>query len=191
MKRTSTAEEKRIMKRVSEMVEEWRPIAGWEGLYEVSNYGQVKTVSRKIRRGLGEYFFKGGVVKPIEMGNGYLAVNLTRSGKREQRLVHRIVLESFVGKSPSGFQACHNNGIRSDCRLENLRWDSVIANHEDKRKHGTLPIGESVHNARLNYGAVQYIRVCGKPIKLLAKELGVSAGCVEKAKYRQTWRHVK
>ena len=52
MKRTSTAEEKRIMKRVSEMVEEWRPIAGGEGLYEVSNSGQVKTVSRKIRRGL-------------------------------------------------------------------------------------------------------------------------------------------
>lgn len=54
------------------------------------------------------------------------------------RCVHCVVLETFIGPRPDGFHACHNNGVRNDARLCNLRWDTPVNNMADKVKHGTV-----------------------------------------------------
>ena len=69
---------------------------------------------------------------------GYLQVHLTRpDGSRHWALVHVLVLETFVGPRPTGHQAAHENGVKTDCRLENLSWKTTSENIRDQVRHGT------------------------------------------------------
>lgn len=173
------------------MSEQWMPFPAWEQLYEISDMGHVRSISRPCRTTFGVRMHEGQLVKPITRKNGYLVVNLTDKKRRGQILVHRAVLKAFVGFPVSGQQACHNNGIRSDNRLCNLRWDSVKANHADKKRHGTHQCGMRSGAAKLTDSLVRYIRSARKTIRELVMELGLSRGCIEKAKYRQTWKHIE
>jgi hypothetical protein len=82
--------------------EEWRPIAGFEGLYEVSNHGRVRSLDRVIARSNGvPYRARGRVLKPTphRRGKRPLAVSLADRGRRHQRLVHRLLAEAFGAAS--------------------------------------------------------------------------------------------
>lgn len=169
----------------------WVDAAGWKGLYEVSNLGRLRSVSRIGETTFGIRLYGGKSVTPIKRKiNKYLVVNLTCSGRRKQVLLHRLVLESFSGTCPDGMEACHNNGDRQDPRLNNLRWDTRKNNHADKKSHGTWQGGEKNPASKLNSLQVEEIRSSDESIADLAKRLGVSNGCVEKAKYKSTWRHI-
>ena len=93
----------------------WKPIKDFEGYYEVSNIGRVRSLNY---RNTG----KEKVLKNIECSNGYLMVNLTKNGKQKQFKVHRLVAEAFI-PNPEG-KPCidHINTIRNDNRVSNLRW---------------------------------------------------------------------
>lgn len=172
--------------------EQWLVVPGWDGLYEVSDAGRVRSVAREGETTMGKRLYGGQTVKPIERSNGYLAVNLTSRGRRVQRLVHRIVLTAFVGEAADGQQACHGNGNRRDNRLTNLRWDSVAANHADKNEHGTSPRGSRNPNSKLSEEKVLALRRRYRTnLAGMAAEFGVSRGAVEKVLYGQTWKHVK
>lgn len=120
------------------MSEQWRPVVGWEGLYEVSDQGQVRSVDRVIVRNDGQArTFRGRILRPGVNRHGYPMVHLSRPGEMKTKKVHRLVLEAFVGPSPEGAEGCHNNGDRADARLENLRWDTPSRNQLDRRRHGT------------------------------------------------------
>lgn len=104
--------------------ERWLPVVGYEDLYEASDQGRV----RNARTGL--------VLKP-RTHQGRLDVTLSRNGRVRTRLIHQMVLESFVEARPAGLVACHLNGDSRDNRLVNLRWDTVSANTLDSVRHGT------------------------------------------------------
>jgi hypothetical protein len=108
--------------------EEWRPIQRFQGC-EVSNLGRVRS-SRPSHKGHTRSLrvLKGTIGK-----NGYHYVNLDGIPKT----VHRFTLEAFIGPRPEGMEACHGDGIRSNNRLSNLRWDTPKANYEDSVRHGT------------------------------------------------------
>ena len=115
--------------------EKWLPVVGYEGIYEVSDLGRVRGVDRITAKGA----FKKGAMKAIQIGksHGYPVVSLSKGGREKTRTIHTLVLSAFVGPRPDDFEACHNNGIRNDARLSNLRWDTRSANQSDKRTHGT------------------------------------------------------
>lgn len=122
--------------------EEWRPVLGWEGYYEVSNQGRVKSVTRTTDDGLTIY---GRLRQPAMQGRGnpYWQVHLMRGGRDApfyRVAVHRLVLESFVGPCPPGMEACHNNGNGFDNRVENLRWDTHENNMRDQAYYEKLPV---------------------------------------------------
>ena len=129
---------------VQEGLEEWRPIPGWEGAYEASSFGRVRSVDRTIvvrNPGgvLGPRRFRGRVLRAGRIKNGYYLVSFTGPGrKREYRYVHDLVLLAFVGPKPAGLEVCHNDGTRDNNRLENLRYDTRQANAQDRWKHGTM-----------------------------------------------------
>lgn len=108
--------------------EEWRPIKNFHGC-EVSNLGRVRS-NRSSHKG---YFRHLRILKGTISKNGYHYVNLDGIPKT----IHCFVLEAFVGPCPEGMEACHWDGIRSNNRLPNLRWDTPKANHEDSVRHGT------------------------------------------------------
>lgn len=114
----------------------WLPVVGYEGLYEVSDDGQVRSVDRVVPRGSGTLFVRGRALIPTKIG-AYQTVGLSKVGVCATRRIHNLVLEAFVGPRPEGMVACHNNGRRDDLRASNLRWDSQSANLFDAVKHGT------------------------------------------------------
>lgn len=125
------------------MTEKWVPLYGWEGYYQVSDQGRVRSNIRYGETQFGIRRYGGKVLKPVYSANRYPKVNLTKPGKRYQIHLHTAVLESFVGPAPKGMEACHNNGNRHDARLHNLRWDTRKNNHADKKRHGTWQGGDN------------------------------------------------
>ncbi len=113
--------------------ETWRSIPGWEGLYEVSNLGRVRSVDRTVVTGLGPRRYKGRL-RRVYTGDD-LRPRVTFRGAYNYK-VCALVLKAFVGPRPHGMEACHNNGDSTDNRLENLRWDTPSANNYDLVLHG-------------------------------------------------------
>lgn len=182
------------------MRETWRPVPGWEGLYEVSDAGNVRSLGRTIAvldpvGRLRERRYKPKTLKPTAGPNGYRLVSFTHPDrKRECHTVHRLVLRAFVGECPPFFEACHGNGIRSDNRLSNLRWDSRSANAHDRKAHGTdvYTCGEDSPNAKLTDDSVRWIRqnVGKMSYRRMARSLGVGHRTVVAAARRESWKHV-
>lgn len=117
------------------MDEQWRPVAGLESAYEVSNIGRVRSLPRSVIRGNGRSLPVPGRILKINIGVvGYGRVNL---GKGNTRLVHHLVAEAFLGPRPDGWDVCHNDGNPTNNVSGNLRYDSRQNNLLDKRIHGT------------------------------------------------------
>lgn len=114
------------------MAEYWRDIAGFDGVYQVSNCGNV----RRAQRGY-QGRAKAKVLAASVNSSGYPLVLLYQRGVRKVSLVHRLVAEAFLGPAPNGAVVCHNNGNPSDNRVENLRWGTQSDNISDSVKHGT------------------------------------------------------
>ena len=132
-------------------------------------------------------------LKPFVDKDGYHAVRLRNNGRYSHKRVHRAVLESFVGPCPQGMTACHNNGIRSDNRLENLRWDTHANNVADKVLHGTAQRGESQWCARLTEDQVleiRRLRANGMLRKDIAARFGLAWQTVDAIIYRRHWKHI-
>jgi hypothetical protein len=117
-------------------------------------------------------------LKPQVMSTGYPMVGLHRDGKRHGRLVHRLVLEAFVGPCPDGMEACHNDGNRLNCALSNLRWDTPAANQADRVLHGTSNRGSRQWQAKLNEGDIPVIRELLRQ-GMLQRQVGVIFGVSE------------
>jgi len=103
--------------------ERWLAVPEWEH-YEVSDLGHIRRTG-------------GRVLKGLAIGDGYRGIILCRNKVHKRRYLHDLVLSAFVGPRPVGHYGCHNNGVRDDNRLANLRWDTPSANNLDQLRHGT------------------------------------------------------
>lgn len=116
------------------MNEQWRSIPGYEGIYEASSDGRVKSLTRITDRGRK---WQGRILRPAVMPSGYRIATLWRNGKQRTVLVHRLVLLAFVGEPPSSTEALHADGDRSNNTLANLSWGTHSRNQLDQVAHGT------------------------------------------------------
>lgn len=129
--------------------EVWKAIPGYEGLYEVSNQGRVKSLARTVHQVDGRVRrFKETIKACPITGMGYRTVMLYKDNKGSQRHVHRLVLESFVGPCPPGSVACHWDDDRLNNTLSNLRWGSRSDNAYDKVRNGRCPKASKTHCIR-------------------------------------------
>ena len=105
--------------------EVWRPIKGYEGMYEVSNLGNVRSLDRYVMLGNhgNQYcLLKGKPMKPHPNSRGYVKTELWKNGQGKLHLVHRLVAEAFIS-NPNNLPCIdHINTIKTDNRVENLRW---------------------------------------------------------------------
>ena len=126
--------------------EQWRPVPGWEGHYEVSDQGRLRSKDRYIVTKNGQRQFRSGRnLKPDVLQTGYLQYTLQANGKLERKTGHRYVMLAFVGPAPEGMEVCHENGDKTDNRLVNLRYDTHSNNQKDQAKHGTNPWAARTH----------------------------------------------
>lgn len=146
------------------MIEIWKPIPGYSR-YQVSNLGRIKGPKR--------------ILKPFVMPKGYHRVNLY--GEEENypgALVHRIVLEVFVGPCPEGMEAAHGDGDPGHNALSNLSWKTPQENAADKIEHGTDCRNEQHYGVKLTNEQVLKIRSSTALQKVLAHEMGVSRSLI-------------
>jgi hypothetical protein len=180
--------------------EVWKPIPGFPG-YEVSDQGRVRSYWQQT-------FHKGQpgstqirVDEPqrilqTTLSAGYQRVCLAQNGHYPRIRVHRLVLLAFVGPCPPGMESCHNDGIRSNSCLTNLRWDTPSNNQLDRRKHGLDrcgPFGAKRAGAKLTDALVIQIRemaVQGRSNASLGRQFGVSTTVIWHIVHRNRWRHL-
>lgn len=125
---------------------EWRDVVGLEGLYQVSTSGLVRGVDRRVAHGHSRsVFVSGRILKPTIINDGYQLMRMSKDDKQTSRLVHRLVLEAFVGPCPDGMEGCHNDGDPGNNDLSNLRWDTRSNNNFDAIKHGTHVQARKTH----------------------------------------------
>lgn len=108
---------------MSENNEIWKPVVGYEGLYEISSMGRVNSLGRwgKGRNGSMKYH-KGGLLNVCYDNNGYKCVVLSKEGKPKKCRIHRLIAEAFIPNPENKPCIDHINTIRDDNRIENLRW---------------------------------------------------------------------
>lgn len=134
----------------------------------------------------------------FDVVHGYYQVSLCKNGKIYKRTVHRLVLETFVGECPKEMEACHNNGIRADNRLKNLRWDTKKNNHKDAIRHGTHTCltqkGENHSQAKLIEQDVRMIVYMYRTGEFLQKEIAeiykIHQVHVSDIINKKTWKHI-
>jgi hypothetical protein len=130
------------------------------------------------------------LLKPCPVNKwGHLVVNLSKDNKPKTYLVHRLVLEAFVGPCPVDMEGCHEDGNPANNNLTNLRWDTSAGNKLDTSKHGRNG------NAVINPGIVHQIRremSQGKPtIAAVARKLGLTWTIVKNVSSGKHWKHVE
>jgi phage portal protein BeeE len=169
----------------------WKPIAGHEGCYEVSDDGRVRSLDRVVKFKNSTAFKHGREIVGSFTHNGYRQVILARDGKNITRRVHHLVLETFVGSGPDGYVARHANGVRDDNRAENLNWATQQENLADRADHGTAPIGENNPACILTEMEARFIKYwlsCKKwTMPEIASHFGVSPSTVANIKYGHAW----
>lgn len=116
----------------------WIPIRGYEGFYEISNFGAVRSLDRMIPSKKGKNrLAKGIILKQTKDSDGYIIATLYQEGNYKKFKVHRLMLENFIGACPEGMQCRHLDGNNTNNSLQNLRWGTVSENNLDRVRHGT------------------------------------------------------
>ena len=162
-------------------MEQWRPIPGYEGLYEVSDLGRVRSLGRttRDRKVVPPRVMKGSP----DMG-GYLSVKLYGGeqgrGGRKLRKVHHLVLEAFVEPKPQGKMCRHLDGDPQNNSLENLRWGTCAENAQDKIRHGRAGTNTTLPGREARKAVVFREIDAGRSIKVAAVIAGVT--------YSSAWR---
>lgn len=129
--------------------ERWLPVVGFEGCYEVSDIGRVRSLDREISTVSGKFRrYRGQLRKSTPDKTGHRSMSLCKAGTTVMTTVHRIVLAAFVGPRPPGAHSCHNNGDPADNRLVNLRYDTPSGNMRDQVRHGTHHWSKRTHCPR-------------------------------------------
>src|SRR5699024_3383608 len=126
----------------------WKPIPGFEGLYEVSDHGRVRSLDRVVHSENYARSVRGRMLKVNTAPDGRVSVNLFRDNIGYTRRVHRLVMEAFVGPCPEGMEVCHWNDNASDNRLSNLRYDTRSANTMDMIRNGRHNHARKTHCPR-------------------------------------------
>lgn len=182
----------------------WRPALGWEGLYEVSSHGRVRSLDREIqvvrpKDGLIYTRRKRGMILLERPARGaarhgtYLGVTLQDRGAKSY-YIHTLVCEAFHGPRPSPIHlVCHGDGNPKNNHASNLRWGTHQDNMDDMRRHGSRR-GVKNPASKLDDEAVRQIRRlynCGLSQRALANRFSVTQSQIWGVLSGNRWRHVQ
>jgi len=173
--------------------EEWRDVVGYEGIFQVSNFGRIKRIS--VRSSHSSRFV-GRFRKPQKHNDGYLQIDLSRG---HHQLIHKIVMDAFVGPCPSGYEVNHIDHDRQNNCLRNLEYVTPKENVNKSLVLGVALLnkarGEKQGLAKLTTEQVVNIRRIFNENKISYRALGkmfnVNGRAIQAIVLRETWKHVE
>lgn len=165
-------------------MEVWASVKGFEGQYEVSNIGNIRSIDRYVDHYKGGKRLYKGTSKNVRLNRyGYLRCNLKDSGKRYDFSVHRLVALAFIPNPENKEQVNHINGIKTDNRVENLEWCTSSENNIHATKYRLVKTKLSdvqvleIFNSNLSY-------------RKLAENYGVSNSIIWRIKNKKSYKHL-
>jgi hypothetical protein len=178
------------------MKEKWIVIPNYKGLYEVSNYGNIKSLPKKWYAGKNNNSIRkhnGKILKPRSDSNGYYRVALYKNNNVAYFSIHRLVLLAFYGSSD--LQCNHKNGIKTDNRLNNLEYctgsynckhsyEIGLANNQGENHPYSKFTNNIIIEIRKKYIPYKY------PLRKIAKEYNVTKTTIRDIVKRKTWQHI-
>jgi hypothetical protein len=186
-------------------MEIWKDVVGYEGYYQVSNLGRVRSLDRVLDKPNiltgGPTVRKGKILKQVE-NFGYLLVNLCVHDKRQAHRVHRLVLEAFVPNPENKPQTNHKNGNKKDNRLYNLEWATASENGKHAFENG---LSRAVNKKKVvclntqkefesSFAAAEWLNDYRfsntKKIKVIADKIRLCANGKRKTAYDYRWKFV-
>ena len=124
-------------------MENWKPVVGYEGFYEVSDLGRIRSVAKTVRsscRNGGKRFRPAKMLRLKQRSNGYLSCSLSKDGVIRDALVHRLVARAFIPQmSETDVFVNHKNLNKTDNRVDNLEWCTPAYNNHHARENGVMP----------------------------------------------------
>lgn len=175
----------------------WKDIPGYEGMYQVSNLGNFRSLDRTIKRHNNSTMKrKGSLLKTSKDKDGYLLINLTKNNKAIKGKVHRIVAEVFLDNENNYPCVNHINGIKDDNRVENLEWCSYKQNSIHARDNGLLKPAKGIRNGSHKLTEADVIKIkglvrSGRSMSSVAKEYNVAATSIRYIMIGRNWKYVK
>ena len=173
-------------------MENWKPVVGYEGLYEVSDQGRVRSVDRITRDGRR---WKGRVLSTSKVSSGYLHTVLSVDGKYDHVYVHRLVADAFVPNPQGKLEVNHKDGNKKNNVASNLEWVTHSENglHSFRvlgRKAAKSMLGKPSPCRKLTDEQVAEIRTGKKSCYALAREYGVSDSTIQNVRNGVSYRVV-
>lgn len=164
------------------MTEIWEPIAGYEGLYEVSDLGRVRSLRHAPIM----------LLSPWPDSDGYPRIGLWDGERQTKFPVHRLVALAFHGDKRNVLhnEVAHLDGDSANPRADNLKWVSKVENRSHRKLHGTESNGERHGNARLTEAAVRHIRSTSATRSSLAAQYEVTPWAIDDVRSRRNWKHI-
>lgn len=158
-------------------LERWLPVAGYEGCYEVSDLGRVRSLPRVTSDGRR---IAGRILTLGHAKHGYPTANLWTDGRYRTRTVHALVAEAFIGPAPEGTEVRHLDGNPVHCVPSNLAYGTHAENMQDTLRHGTndraarthcpqghpYDAGNTAIGRRRNGSTFRVCRICSSEAKL-------------------------
>lgn len=172
--------------------EHWLPVVGWEGLYEVSDLGRVRSLPRRGAK--RPRMYGGKILEPYLSDQGYRTVALCYGGKQKTQKVHQLVAAAFLGLRPVGMETLHGPEGKLVNTPVNLRYGTSAENTADMFRDGTIQMGTSNSSAKLTEDIVLECRrryaAGGVTSAVLAAEFGLSPRAMRKVISGARWGHV-
>jgi hypothetical protein len=172
------------------MKEIWRDVFDFEGLYQVSNYGRVKSLARFVNHWRGKRFVKERILKPIDDGNGYFIVRLCKNNKGHNKFIHQLVAIAFIENPENKSQVNHVWGDKKDNRVSSLEWSTSVENNEHAYRTGLINnTGENNGQAKLTESQVKKIKELRGILtqKEIAKTFNLSQGHISNIQNNKKW----
>lgn len=177
-------------------MEIWKDVPGYEGYYQVSDQGRVKSVARTVTVPRTKWGVEGkrkvneAVMSLQTDRRSRVFVALRKDGSSKRFTVASLVAAAFIGPRPEGLLVLHGDGDSTNNHADNLRYGDHYDNIEDARQHGTLTQGEKQWLAKLTSDEVKFIRITSLSGVYLAAQYGVTPACISAIRQRKNWKHV-
>lgn len=168
------------------MEEIWKPIPGYENLYQASNLGNIRSLDKDVWNGHAYYKVKGRVLKPAVKSNGYKELVLRKDNKSKTWGVHKLVLMSF-SDGQTNSHAAHKDGNKLNNNINNLYWASPKENARDKLRHGTHSRGKRMYASRFSEKDVIKIYEDTRSHREIASEYKASIASIGAIKRGKNW----
>ena len=171
-------------------MEIFKDVIGYEGFYQISNLGNVKSLSRTILKN-GKHPFKSKEKIIKNRINNYCYVTLCKNNTYKNFYVHRLVASAFINNTKNKNSVNHINGIKTDNRFENLEWCTYKENIQHAILIGLInQKGENSVNSKLTEKEVLEINKSNLPHYELSLKYNTSKGNISNIKRKITWKHI-